>query len=149
MNKIILLFTSVLLLVGITGCSNSKEIVDLEKYNLEEPKEVIKAYFDSLNAHDEDTFKKLITGDETSPYFSDDVGKFKLLDIKDDTDNSLKNSYLNNGMGSIKKPYDVICFSVYYKVKYKGLKSDEDRRFVTLIKENENSPWLIDEIGQA
>lgn len=150
MSKIISIFSSVLLLIGMTGCSSSKEIVDLNKYNLEEPKEIVRAYYASLSAHDENILKKVITIDAEVPYPSDDVEKIELLDIVDDTDNSQKNSYLEHGRGLIKKTYDVICFAVNYKVTYKNLKlSDKDRRFITLIKENENSPWLIDEVGKA
>lgn len=148
MNKIIVMISS-LLLLSLIGCSSNTEKIDLNNYNLNQPKDIIKIYFASLNNHDENTLKKVITKDASVLYTLDEIKSVKILDIKDDIEGDIKDSYLKYGIGSAKKTHDVIGFEVNYKIKYKKGGSDEDRRFIVLIKEGENSQWLIDSVGKV
>lgn len=60
--------------------------------------------------------------------------------------------YLSESGSTIERPFDVICLQVRYNIIYEhesqaAEPGGEKKKWFTLIKESEESPWKIDEIG--
>jgi len=78
----------------------------------------------------------------------------KLVSIGND-DMTTVNAYLGCGRGAVKgvKPNNVVAYKVTYASLYSkwaspwpsGIQTES----LTLIRENDNAPWLIDDIGQG
>lgn len=117
---------------------------------------VVKEYFRAVAAKDDDAILKTLTSVHHNPntvLYGDERRTLSSIDYN--KNDSMRRSYLENGRGSINgtKIENVIVFKVSFNVKYtKSVtgpfnEGDYNNWSMILIREDNKSPWLIDDQG--
>jgi hypothetical protein len=76
----------------------------------------------------------------------------KLLKVEEDKTDVMKNGFMSNGLGSVMHPVEVKVYKVTFEIKFDGGSGSgmTDGKYdwsYFVIKEKENSPWLIADWG--
>lgn len=160
MKKIILIILFIVFVF--TGCSivkiqkTSSQEINSQKQLLD-PKQVVENYFKYYNE------KNLELVNSTRSQWSQittgldkNLKSIKLNSISEDNSPIQKEGYMKYGRGEITgaKEENIIIYKIEYIVKYKkdGVGPQDSGKYIkwcTLIRKDENSPWLIDEIGEG
>ena len=133
------------------------ESVPINTNNSLQPKQVIENYFKFYNEKNGQGLLTTLTRwhDQSNVGFGfKNLIFIKLVSIGND-DMTTVNAYLGCGRGEVNgvKPNNVVAYKVTYVSLYsKGTppwSSGIQTEYYTLIKESDNAPWLIDDIGQG
>lgn len=119
--------------------------------------EVVEKYFKYSDEKNEKGVLSTLTDRWNAPNIVWELGNLEYIDlnfIEEETDQKQYESYLKNGRGSINGTTmeNLIVFKVMYEVEYKNdyVSSQESGMYewwFFLIRKDENSPWLIDDMG--
>lgn len=148
MKKISLIVLMCLLLQCLSGCT-----AGISSKNSMSPEQVLKEHFKLLNEKKVNKLEQTVTKrHEGTLWGTENLEYIKIISIEEDTTEATKSGYLDYGAGAKKKPTDLKIFKVKYEVKYKDDQkgpqpSGEYEWNYFLIKENKDSPWLIDDWG--
>jgi hypothetical protein len=150
MKKIIPL-VSLILLFMFVGCNKTQTTKSLE------PKQVIEKYFEYSNKQDKQKVLSTLTEWHNDPNVElgiDNIKSIKINKIAEESDTKQRDAYIKYGRGkqSGYKEDNVLVYKVDYDVKYKedNLEtSGKHIKWFTLVRKDENSAWLIDEIGEG
>ena len=133
------------------------ESVPTNTNNSSQPKQVIENYFKFYNEKNRQGLLSTLTRwhDQSNVDFGfDNLIFIKLVSIGND-DMTTVNAYLGCGRGAVNgvKPNNVVAYKVTYVSLYSKWASPwpsgiQTEGF-TLIRESDNAPWLIDDIGQG
>ena len=127
---------------------------DNKSTNLVQAENVVKEHFKWWNEKNENKLKSTMTKDNSDISWElENVDYVKLISVREDLSSNVKKGYMENGNGKYIKPNDVKVFTVQYEIKLKDnnkgpLSSGKHNQYYVVIKQNKNSSWLIDEIGQ-
>ncbi|MHC1685999.1 MAG: DUF4829 domain-containing protein [Clostridiaceae bacterium] len=137
----------IILSISLIGCTNKKVEVDSRT-----PEETVKLFYQALENKNQKLRDSVAT--DNAKWNFDNFQSIKLIEIGNRHEDSEK-AYMDNGRGTITKPNDVRVYDVIYDIAYsKNMEypaSEDDGRAykqITLIKEKEDSFWLVDSIGQ-
>lgn len=139
MKKAFCIFLISLLALFAVSCSG-KNIT----YNTSTPEDVVRSYFIALNNKDK-KFIESVTDKNSHGFNYKDISRIKIIKIRE----------VPNTMSQYDYEYhDVKCFRVFYDLRIKFFKdiyneSGKDEKDVTITKDNENSNWIIREIGEG
>lgn len=117
------------------------------------PEQTITDYFKWLNEKNIFNANSLLTEERRRGTDSiDNLEYIKILDINEYKENLYKESYLKNGRGTKTHPMDLRVYIVTYEANYKvgSVESHGNGKhtwYYFVIKQNKNSPWLIDDWG--
>lgn len=119
--------------------------------------EVVENYFKYSDEKNEKGVLSTLTDRWNAPNIVWELGNLEYIDlnfIEEETDQKQYESYLKNGRGSINGTTmdNLKVFKVMYEVEYKNdyVSSQESGMYewwFFLIRKDENSPWLIDDMG--
>lgn len=119
--------------------------------------EVVEKYFKYSDEKNEKGVLSTLTDRWNAPNIVWELGNLEYIDlnfIEEETDQKQYESYLKNGRGSINGTTmdNLKVFKVMYEVEYKNdyVSSQESGMYewwFFLIRKDENSPWLIDDMG--
>jgi PBP1b-binding outer membrane lipoprotein LpoB len=157
MKKIIVLL--IFLAIVFSGCSKVKtQVTDSQKQPLQ-PNQVIDNYFRYYNEKNREGVLSTQTEVNKAPnivFGFENLKYIKLISMSEDTNTKQKEAYMKYGRGSINgvKEENVIIYKVKYDVKYKknGIGPQDSGIYIkwfTVIRKDNNSPWLIDDIGEG
>ena len=135
----------------LVGCSNRNTT------KIDSPQTVVENYFQYKNEKNKDKVFTTVTDYYKSPNTNwgfENLDSIKIVNIEEEMDENFKNGYLHAGRGYNTgiSENNVKIYKVTYDVKYikDGLGPQDcgiyDMWF-TLIREDENMPWLIDDMG--
>lgn len=143
------------LFIILIGYANNS--ISTNNSNSLQPKQVIQNYFKYYNQKDRQGLSSTLTSwhDQSNMVFGfKNLIFIKLLSIGNN-DLTTVNGYLAFGRGKVNgvKPNNVVAYKVTYVSLYSkstppwssGLQTE----YFTLIKESDNAPWLIDDMGQG
>ncbi len=158
MKKTVSIMIVIVLLI-LTGCSKSgKQAADSKKQPLQ-PRQVIENYFKYYNEKNREGVLSTQTEVNNTPnteFGFENLKYIRLISMSEDTNPGQKEAYMKYGRGSINgvKEENVLIYKVKYDVKYKkdGVGPEDSgmyTKWVTIIRKDKNSPWLIDEIGEG
>ncbi|MGL5346933.1 MAG: DUF4829 domain-containing protein [Peptostreptococcaceae bacterium] len=115
----------------------------------DEAKTVICNYFDYRNNKDINSLSSLLVNQDIPNSLESEINdtqKISLISITEEKNDSIKKAYLRNDIQSSTK--NVKVFKVSYEIQYKSkelsYKDGIYNSWYFLIRENENSNWLID-----
>jgi len=157
--------TILCLLIILTGCSNPRD--ENVKVNLLKPKVVIEDFFKYYNQQNLHGMNSLTTERyhfSKSFWEFDNLDYIRVINIDEYINISDKEIYLRNNIHGKEKHHiinvdkekpeleNIIIFKVNFEVKYKkeGIgpsNSGRDINFYNLVRQDKNSPWLIDSAG--
>ena len=132
------------------------ESVPINTNNSLQPKQVIENYFKFYNEKNRQGLSTTLTKwhDQSNVNFGlDNLIFIKLVSIGNN-DMTTVSAYLGCGRGSVNgvKPNNVVAYKVTYVSLYKwgspgssGIQTES----ITLIKDSDDAPWLIDDMGQG
>ncbi|MHB1654558.1 MAG: DUF4829 domain-containing protein [Desulfitobacteriaceae bacterium] len=133
------------------------ESVPINTNNSLQPKQVIENYFKFYNEKNRQGLSTTLTKwhDQSNVDFGlDNLIFIKLVSIGNN-DMTTVNAYLGCGRGAVNgvKPNNVVAYKVTYVSLYSkwaspwpsGIQTES----LTLIRESDNAPWLIDDMGQG
>lgn len=157
MKKIIVLL--LFLVIVFSGCSKVKtQVTDSQKQQLQ-PNQVIDNYFRYYNEKNREGVLLTQTEVNNVPntiFDFENLKYIKLISMSEDTNPKQKEAYMKYGRGSINgvKEENVIIYKVKYDVKYKKNEiGPQDSgiyiKWFTIIRKDNNSPLLIDDIGEG
>lgn len=118
-----------------------------------DPKQVVLNFFKYYENKDISKMENLlIKGKRGISWELNKMEYVKLLKVEEDKTDVLKNGFMSNGLGSVIKPVDVKVFRVTFDIKFDGGSGSgmTDGKYdwsYFLIKEKEDSPWLIADWG--
>ena len=151
---LVILGLIIFLFIILIGYGNSS--ISTNNNNSLQPKQVIEHYFKYYNQKDRQGLSSTLTSwhDQSNMVFGfKNLIFIKLLRIGDN-DMTTVNGYLGFGRGKVNvvKPNNVVAYKVTYVSLYSkntppwssGLQTE----YFTLIKDSDNGPWLIDDMGQ-
>ena len=133
------------------------ESVPINANNSLQPKQVIENYFKFYNEKNRQGLSTTLTKwhDQSNVDFGlDNLIFIKLVSIGNN-DMTTVNAYLGCGRGSVNgvEPNNVVAYKVIYVSLYSKWASPWpsgiQTEYYTLIKESDNTPWLIDDMGQG
>lgn len=134
-----------------TALVDVKSVVGDAQSNLYGPKETIKTYFQALENKDEKLLESVTTENRRGGL--DVIDSIKLLEIGERRESEEK-YYMTCGRGSITTPDEFQIFNIVYDIEYKKDKEypaaepdGKAYKIITVIKQNKNSAWLVDEVG--
>ncbi|MCT8977388.1 DUF4829 domain-containing protein [Clostridium sp. CX1] len=155
MKKIILI--TLFLMFVFTGCSTVKtQEINSQKQPLE-PKQVVENYFKYYNEKNLEGVNSTRTQwSQITTGLDENLKYIKLNSISEDVPPTMKEGYIKYGNGLITgaKEENITIYKIEFTVKYKKDRvgpqdSGKYIKWCTLIRKDENSPWLIDEIGEG
>ncbi|HGG0417992.1 DUF4829 domain-containing protein [Clostridium botulinum] len=124
-----------------------------------ESKKVVENYFKYYNEKNKEKILTTLTEVHDGPnvvWGFENLEYIKLNSIKEEKDPKQKEAYMKYGRGTINgvKEDNVIIYKVNYKVKYKKDEIEPQDRgsyeiWFTLIRNDKNLPWLIDDMGEG
>lgn len=151
MKKLILLLITIALSIGLMACNSSTQD------SLEDSKSVVENHFIYQNEKNKDKLLTTLTNhykQGNTDWELDNLGSIKIVNINEELNEGIRNNYLRNVRGSINNitSKNLKVYKVDYEVKYKrdGIGPQDSGTYewwYFLIRENENSPWLIDDFG--
>lgn len=139
----------IILLSLLAGCAQHT----VHKTNELTAEQVVREHFHWRNAKNVSRVEETLTQTRRGIMWDfDKLEYLTLLSIEEDQSEIMKNGYMTSGRGSLLKPSAVKVFKVEYEVKYKGgygsgQESGRYTWYYILIKEKEDSSWLIDDWG--
>ncbi|WP_150844679.1 MULTISPECIES: DUF4829 domain-containing protein [unclassified Clostridium] len=142
-----------LILLG--GCSSeSNRATDTKG---DSAQTVVENYFKYENEKNKDKLLTTLTEHFNAPnvvWGFDNLESTKIINIEEEMDEKVKEGYLHNGRGSINGTTEnnLKVYKVKYKVKYKNDEASPQNSGIYdwwyfVIRKDENSPWLIDDMG--
>lgn len=124
---------------------------------IENPQSVVENYFNSMNEKNVDEHLKTLSEDQKRNQGKinfDKIEYINIISIDEEVDTKFKEGYLQNGRGEGKgiSEENLKVYRVKYDVKYKeGTITARDsgtyEEWYWVIRENSNSPWVIDDAG--
>ncbi|WP_050607954.1 DUF4829 domain-containing protein [Clostridium niameyense] len=148
---LLIILLSLIVLIGCCKFNDNGKLLESDK--------VIQNYFKYYNNKNKKGVLSTLTKNTCTFNVMFNFGNLKYIkleNIKEDNDLKQKEAYIKYGRGNVDgtKKENVIIYKVKYKVKYKNDKfgpedSGEYVKWFTLIREDKNSPWLIDDIGEG
>ncbi|MDU1347802.1 MULTISPECIES: DUF4829 domain-containing protein [Clostridium] len=151
MKKNIVLIILMTIIFLVTACSKQ----DIPQ--IENPQSVVENYFTSMNEKNVDEHLKTLSEDEKRNQGKinfDKIEYINIISIDEEMDTKFKEGYLKNGQGEGKgiSEENLKVYKVKYDVKYKeGTITARDsgiyEEWYWVIRENSNSPWVIDDAG--
>lgn len=151
MKKLILLLITIALSIGLIACNSSTQD------SLKDSKSVVENHFIYQNEKNKDKLLTTLTNhykQGNTDWELDNLGSIKIVNINEELNEGIRNNYLRNVRGSINNitSKNLKVYKVDYEVKYKrdGIGPQDSGTYewwYFLIRENENSPWLIDDFG--
>lgn len=142
-----LLFLIILSLLLAVGCSSKQTGKE------HDAKQVVTNFFKWYSEKNLDKMESLMLKQRKGIVWQlDKLEYVKLLKIEVDTAERSKKNYLTTGGGSLLKPYDVVIFNTEFDIKFNGgfAAGMDDGKYgwnYIVVKEKENSPWLIADWG--
>ncbi|GAA0084901.1 DUF4829 domain-containing protein [Clostridium sp. CTA-7] len=141
--------------ITLVGCSKeSNRTVDFKD---DSAKTVVENYFKYKNEKNKDNLLTTLTERFNAPnvvWGFENLDSTKIISIEEEKNEKIKEGYLNNGMGKINGTTEnnLKIYKVRYEVKYKkdGVGPQDSGIYdwwYFLIRKDENSPWLIDDMG--
>jgi len=133
------------------------ESVPINTNNSSQPKQVIENYFKFYNEKNRQDLLSTLTewhAQSNVVLGFENLIFIKLVSIGND-DMTTVNGYLGCGRGAVNgvKPNNVVAYKVTYVNLYNKntppWSSGLHTEYFTLIKESDNGPWLIDDMGQG
>jgi hypothetical protein len=121
--------------------------------NTTNPKQVVLDFFKYYEEKNVSKMESLLTKGKRGITWELNKMKYvKLLKVEEDKTGARKNGFMSSGLGSVLKPADVKVFRVTFEIKFDGGFGSgmEDGKYdwlYFLIKEKEDSPWLIADWG--
>lgn len=146
---------AIITIISLIGCSKvSNKTINTED---DSPKKVIENYFKYKNEKNKDKLLTTLTDKYNSPnvfWGFENLDSTKIISVEEEKDEKLKESYLVNGSGRVNgaTKNNIKIYKVKYDVKYKkdGVGPQDSGTYdwwFFLIREDENSQWLIDDMG--
>ena len=134
----------------------TSESAPINTNNSLQPKQVIENYFKFSNEKNKEGLLTTLTKWQHQPNVDFGLDNLKFIKLVSIGNNDLTtvNAYLGFGRGSISgvKPTNVVSYKVIYVILYKwgspwssGIKTEG----LTLIRESDDAPWLIDDMGEG
>jgi hypothetical protein len=118
---------------------------------------VVEKFFQYKNENNKDKLLTTLTEHWNAPnvvWGFENLESIKIINIEEEKDEKVKKGYLNNGRGSINETSEnnLKVYNVEYDVKYKkdGVGPQDSGLYgwwFFVIRKDENSPWLIDDMG--
>jgi len=152
MKKIILLLITIALSIGLIACNSSTQ----DSLN-DDSKSVVENHFIYENEKNKDKLLTTLTNhykQGNTDWGFDNLDSIKIVNINEELNEGIRDSYLRDGRGSINNttPENLKVYKVDYEIKYKrdGIGPQDSGTYewwYFLIREDENSPWLIDDFG--
>lgn len=146
-----------IVVVFFSGCSkeNTKVVVNSSNDSAET---VVKKYFQYKNEKDKSKMLTTLTELWKAPnvvWGFENLDSIKIINIKEEKNNTIRKGYLSNGRGSINGTTEknLKVYKVKYEVKYKkdGIEPQDSGIYdwwYFVIRKDDNSPWLIDDFGE-
>lgn len=155
--SMVFLFLCFLLLL-LSGCSQVKNTnaTSVESNKLQ-PKQVIENYFKYYNEKNRQGVMSTLTSWHNKPnvvFGFENLKSITLISIED-ADMRITDGYLKYGRGKENgvKVNNVMSYKVTYQSVYSKdtppWPNGKDYDYITLIKKDDSSPWLIDDIGKG
>ncbi|MBL4931863.1 DUF4829 domain-containing protein [Clostridium paridis] len=152
-------FLIVLLLVSVSiGYYGVKALTSNSQNKSLDSKQVVENYFKYRNEKNKKEILKTLTKWHDAPnvvWGFENLDNIKIVDIKEENSKDVRNGYLQNGRGSVNNTTEnnLKVYKVKYEVKYlkDGVGPQDSGVYdwwFFVIRENENSPWLIDDMGE-
>lgn len=158
MNKksflVISLLASFMLLILILKYYKTNLLKSKDTSNLVTAEDTIREHFKCQNEKNLTKLRKTITKNMWNISWNlENIKYIKLINIEEDLTNNIKDGYMKNGNGKYIKPREVQVFRVQYELKLKDdtespITSGKHSDCYIVIKQNSNSSWQIDEIGE-
>lgn len=150
-NIILIIIT----LIVFVGCSkDSNRPIDSKG---DSAQMVVENFFKYKNEKNKDKLLTTLTEHYNAPnvvWGFDNLDSVKILKIEEEKNENAKESYLHNGRGSINGTTEnnIEVYKVKYEIKYKndGVGPQDSGIYdwwYFVIRKDENSPWLIDDMG--
>lgn len=138
-----------------TNQANSKQVDN--NTNLSDPKQVVENYYKYKNEKNKEGMLSTLTkgyNESNIESLFKKLDYIKITNISEETNPQLKEGYLHDGKGKTNgvKSENVKVYKVFYDVKYKdgaqaAEKDGKNQCWFYVIRKDNNSPWLIDDIG--
>lgn len=153
MKKFFKVYISIIIITLslISGCSNKNTT------KINSAQTVVENFFDYKNEKNKDKLLITLTEHYNSPnvvWGFENLDSIKIINIEEEMDEKFKNAYLNSGRGSINGTLEnnIKVYKVKYDVKYKedGIGPEDSgiyEKWFFVIRKDENSQWLIDDMG--
>lgn len=150
-NSILIIIT----LIVLVGCSkDSNRAIDSKG---DSAQIVVENFFKYKNEKNKDKLLTTLTEHYNAPnvvWGFDNLDSVKILKIEEEKSENVKDGYLHNGRGSINgiTENNIKVYKVKYEIKYKndGVGPQDSGTYdwwFFVIRKDENSPWLIDDMG--
>ncbi len=141
----------IITLILLVGCSSESNRVTETKGDSAQT--VVENYFKYKNEKNKDKLLTTLTEHFNAPnvvWGFDNLESTKIISIEEEMNEKVKEGYLRNGRGSINGTTENNL--KVYKVKYKNDGASPQNSEIYdwwyfVIRKDENSPWLIDDMG--
>lgn len=149
LKKLVIMTLIVSILTLVTGCNQDGSSGELEA------KELLEEFFSAHNDKDIEQMNRFLTKDRQSIQWEiDKLNYIKIIEIYEDDDGEISESYLTYGRGQEINPFEVQSYRVKFEIDFEGgfgsgLTNGVHEWNYTLIKETEESKWLIDDWGNG
>lgn len=152
--KFYILIIIITLIMLVSCSSGNNTIIDSKG---DSAQTVVENYFKYENEKNKDKLLTTLTEHWTSPnvvWGFENLDSIKIINIEEEKDEKVREGYLNYGRGSINGTTEsnLRVYKVQYDVKYKkdGVGPQDSGIYdwwYFVIRKDENSPWLIDDMG--
>lgn len=138
------------MIVWISGKNRPAKAV---KVDTSTPRGVVQAYFAYMNERDIEKVKSLYTDRNNQPNVVRPSLKSleyaKVISIEEVTDKNIREGYSVHGPGSLigVRDENFVIYKVEYEEKYRFHKAEKSINYITVMRKDSASPWLIDESG--
>ena len=139
------------------GCSKVKTQGSNLQVKTLEPIQVVENYFKYYNEKNKKGILCTLTEWHNAPnvvWGFENLDSMKIIDIQEEKSDVIRNGYLRNGRGSVNNTTEtnLKVYKVKYEVKYKknGIGPQDSGTYdwwYFVIRRDEDSPWLIDDMG--
>ncbi|HBL05457.1 MULTISPECIES: DUF4829 domain-containing protein [unclassified Clostridium] len=150
--NVMLIIITLILLVGCSSESNRS--IDTKG---DSAQTVVENYFKYENEKNKDKLLTTLTEHFNAPnvvWGFDNLDSTKIISIEEEMNEKVKEGYLHNGRGSTNGTTEnnLKVYKVKYEVKYKNDGASPQNSGIYdwwyfVIRKDENSPWLIDDMG--
>jgi hypothetical protein len=152
----IIIFVSIILVLCVIFLKEDRDISIKQKnaIDLAMAETVIKDHFKWWNEKNINKLNNTVTRDLTGISWGfENIDYVKLININEELSSNVRDGYIKNGKGKYIQPKDVKVFTVQYEIKLKDSNkgptpSGKHEKYYIVIKQDENSTWLINEMGQ-
>ncbi|WP_034439041.1 DUF4829 domain-containing protein [Clostridium ihumii] len=151
--KILIIILTMIILVA---CSKEKSN-SIVNYKGDSAQNVVENYFEFNNEKNKDKVLTTLTEEWNTPnivWGFENLDSIKIINIEEEKDGQIVESYLNNGRGSVNgaTKNNLKIYKVKYEVNYKkdGVGPQDSgiyNYWYYLVRKDEKSPWLIDDMG--